>query len=306
MGTGTVPISCLIQGVSNSLNGCNGVAPTPTATPNGTETIRNFTIGSNMAFGVGGGCDNCDNQQESCTPCIRDSDCALGIECSPGNDLSRTGIFNGSPLGNTNVLETICGAQAGCVPMSETLPPITLKIAMGARNGEGIAPLRLTEDVMIFGDIFGGAGCFCLKLLASGSSGSIACNGGPPYDTQIFQASGQGPAWEATTGLGDPSGPGDANLLVNGQLQFVPNVTCATVSCAFPDPPVEFPFTTTKALSKKGTALFLANHGEAFDCDNFGTSGSGGALVAGGAITIDPVGDTADSFRLSEEVPVVP
>ena len=305
MGTGTVPISCLIQGVSNSLNGCNGVAPTPTATPNGNETIRTFTLGSNVTFGVGGGCNNCDNQMESCQPCIKDSDCALEIECSPGMDLSRTGIFNGSPLGNTNVLETLCGAQQGCM-VGGQLPPITFMIAMGAQDSNGVAPLSLKQDVQFFGDIFGGAGCFCLKLFANGSSGSIDCNGGTPYDTQIFQAAGQGPAWEATTGLGDPSGPGNANLIVNGQLQFVSGVTCATVNCTFPDPPVPFPFTTTKALSRKGTALFLQNHGEAFDCANFGTSGSGGALVSGGAITIDPVGDTADSFRLSEDVPVVP
>jgi Cys-rich repeat protein len=284
---GMVPINCLILSVSNSLNGC-GPQPTPTATPVVTERTRNFVVGSNVAFGVGGGCNNCDNQQESCVPCINDTDCPSGQTCAPGMDLSPTGIFNGSPLGNTNAVEM--------------LSPTTFVIKMGTPNGDGVAPLRLDQDVNLTADVFGGAGCFCLRLLAAGSSGSIDCNGGTAYDTEIFQAAGEGPAWDVTTGLGAPSGPGNANLILNGQIQFVPGQACAVAACTFPDPPVEFPFTTTKAISKKGDTLYLANQGEAFDCATFETPGTG-VLVCGGAITIDPVGDTADSIRFSEMRP---
>jgi hypothetical protein len=78
---------------------------------------------------------------------------------------------------------------------------------------------------------------------------------------------------------------------------------CSIVDCpnlSFADPPVLFPFTTTNATALKGSSLRLTNHGEAFDCANFATPHSGGALVVGAAIALPPVGDTADSIRFSE------
>src|SRR5262245_49203935 len=216
-------------------------------------------------------------------------DCPVGQQCSPGMDLSRTGVFNGSPLGNTNAVEV--------------LSPGPLRLLLGPQDADGVAPLKLKTDVILSADVFGGAGCFCLKLLAAGSSGSLDCDGATAYDTQIFQPAGQPAGWDVTTGLGTPSGPGNGNLLVMGQIAFNPGQACVVVDCpnfTFTDPPVLFPFTTTNAIALKGSSLFLANHGEAFDCANFATPHSGGALVVGTAITLEPVGDTADSIRFSE------
>jgi hypothetical protein len=70
------------------------------------------------------------------------------------------------------------------------------------------------------------AGRFCLKLFAAGSGGSIDCDGGTAYDTSTSQPLGQMSGWAAETGLGEPSGPGNGNLLVMGQLLFVSSTTC--------------------------------------------------------------------------------
>jgi hypothetical protein len=91
--------------------------------------------------------------------------------------------------------------------------------------------------------------------------------------------------------------------VVSGQIAFIPGQSCSTVDCpnfTFTDPPVLFPFTTTNATALKGSSLRLTNHGEAFSCASFATPQSGGALVVGAAITLAPVGDTADSIRFSE------
>jgi hypothetical protein len=144
------------------------------------------------------------------------------------------------------------------------------------------------------------------EATAAGSSGSIDCDGGTAYDTQMQP--GSVVRMDGDHRLGrrpDRNG----NLLVNGQIKFIPSIPCDQLDCATQafDPPAQFPFTTTNAIALKGPCdpmmagcLTLTNRGEAFDCANFGTSGSGGVLAAGGAITIDPVGDTADTIRLAE------
>ena len=117
----------------------------------------------------------------------------------------------------------------------------------------------------------------------------------------------EGPAWTAEYNLGDPSGPGNGDLRVMALFERV-NVAdqCAAANCAtrdYPDPPNPFPFTTTIATTEKGTgpdARVIRNRGEAFSCENFQTAGSGGALAAGGAITIEPAGPTANTIRLAE------
>ena len=64
----------------------------------------------------------------------------------------------------------------------------------------------------------------CFVLQAENSAGSINCGDGegPAYDTRGFQPAGDvGFPFEITTGLGDPSGPGDANLLIPVLYQLV-------------------------------------------------------------------------------------
>jgi Cys-rich repeat protein len=273
-GTGMVPINCLIQGVNNALDKC----------PGDEEIIRTFNADPGISLGAGGTCDNCQSGEEGCVSCFRDSDCPSGQTCTP--EISRTGLFT-SALSNVNA--------------SLRFPPGPMILALGKPDSNGIAQLHLMEDAVFSIPIIDST-CFCLKLLAEGSSGSIDCDGGTAYDTKVFQASGEGPEWSAEYNLGDPAGPGNGDLRVMGLIERV-NVAdeCATANCAgreYVDPPNPFPFTTTNAIAQKGD-LVLINRGEAFSCENFADEGMG-ALAAGGAITIDPVGDTADTLRFSE------
>lgn len=271
--TGMVPINCLIQGVNNALFGCDGTG----------VVTRTFTVSTGME-GNGGSCDNCISGSEGCVPCIQTSDCPSPQTCP--TDVTRTGLF-------PNILSNANAALR--------FSPGPLLLELGEQDANGIAPLRLTADAT-FSIVIIDNTCFCLKLLAQDSSGSIDCNGGTAYDTKIFQAAGAGPAWTAEYNLGDPAGPGDGDLRVMGLIERV-NVMdeCLNADCAnrtYADPPNPFAFTTTNAIAQKGNQ-FLINRGEAFDCATFATPGKG-VLAAGGAITIDPVGDTADTLRLSE------
>jgi hypothetical protein len=274
-GTGMVPINCLIQGVNNALEGCDMVQ------------TRTFTVDPGLAEGgVGGSCDTCTPGAEGCVSCIKDSDCPEPQTCSPGVDVTRTGLFP-DILSNANA--------------ALRFSPGPLLLELGKPDSNGVAQLRLKEDVT-FSIVVVDSTCFCLTLLAEGGSGSIDCDGGTAYDTKIFQAAGQGPAWTAEYNLGDPADPGNGDLRVMGLIERV-NVMdeCLNANCAtrdYPDPPNPFPFTTTNAIAQKGTQM-LVNRGEAFECENFATSTTG-ALASGGAITIDPVGDTADTIRISQ------
>ena len=220
--------------------------------------------------------------------CIKDSDCLTAVTaCSPGQAVTRTGLFP-DILSNAN--------------SALRFSPGPLKLELGEPDSNGVAQLRLMEDA-VFSIVVIDNTCFCLKLLAEGGSGSIDCDGGTPYDTKINQPAGQGPEWTIEYNLGDPAGPGNGDLRVMGLIERV-NVMdeCQNANCAtrnYPDPPNPMGFTTTNAIAMKG-AQILVNRGEAFECANFDTSTTG-VLAAGGAITIDPVGDTAATIRMSQD-----
>ena len=212
----------------------------------------------------------------------------------PGNppDGTRTGLFTGG----------LSGANAA---MSFSPGPLTL--VLGAPDSNGVAQLRLKADVDISVDVVDST-CLCLRLLAAGGSGSIDCDGGTPYDTKATRAN-MAPtlAWTTTTGLGDPAGPGDGNLLVMGVFERL-MVDCATANCpthVYTTAPNVFGFTTTNAISDQETSdpnnpLILTVGGEPFSCANFATPNSGGMLAAGAPTTIDPIGDVSNVFRLAE------
>jgi len=182
-----------------------------------------------------------------------------------------------------------------------------LKLLLGTPDASGIAPLTLSEDVYIDISVVDGSRlCFAMK--ADLSEGSVDCNGGTAYDTLSFQPAGDvGFPFTVTTGLGDPAGPGNGNLLV--QVDYVILATGITTPCqdiVYPNPRQLFPFTTTLATSQKGdgaSPLTITIPGEPFDCANFGTPGSGGRLAAGSPATQAPVGDVSNVFRLAEAPP---
>ena len=110
------------------------------------------------------------------------------------------------------------------------IPPGPLTLVMGTPDANGVASLALKEDVNLSIAILDST-CLCLKLLSEGGDGSIDCDGGTPYDTTATRTSGMpGFGWTAMAGLGDPSGPGNANLLVMGLFERV-MMTCQEADC---------------------------------------------------------------------------
>ena len=178
-----------------------------------------------------------------------------------------------------------------------------LKLALGTADANGVASLRLEEDVFINIDVIDGSRV-CFHMMAADSDGSIDCDGGTAYDTRGFQPAGDvGFPFAVTTGLGAPSGPGNGNLIVPVLFQLVPAgdmTPCETL--VYVNPLQTFPFTTTNAISDKGD-LQLIVAGEPFDCANFATAGSGGELAAPSPANQAPVGDVSNVFRFGELAP---
>ena len=196
----------------------------------------------------------------------------------------------GGPLGvRVYVVDTV-GEPSGIDSMSGTggtLGPLTLEIAAGQPDGNGLAPLSLVQDATLAASVWrSDAGAsphkfLCFRLLAAGSSGSVDCNGGTAFDVVGSQPTGPGTALTLQTGLGGPAGPGDAALLVQMQrsapidaAQFHPNGCAAAVYEA----PQLVALTTTTATAVKRTLSFTRT-GEPFDCAVWSVRDTGGQFV---------------------------
>jgi len=219
-------------------------------------------------------------------------------------DATRLGIFTSILGGNAALL--FCGGNAAageCIPASLTLQ-------MGTADSSGVASLTLKEDVTV--TVATLQPCLCIKFLASGTSGSIDCDGGTPYDTQAERTNTDpnSPGFMVTTGLGNPSGPGDANLLVQTQFETV-DTACSATDCTthvFTTPPQTFAFTTTLATAIQAQpppappivypAPGAPFGGEAFNCADFATPGVG-MLAAPAPSSLLGV-NVANVVRLSE------
>ncbi len=178
--------------------------------------------------------------------------------------------------------------------------PLTL--AAGALDANGVAPLSLQQDALIEIDAVDGS-YLCLKLLAAGSSGNLDCDGGTAYDVQASQPAGDvGPLFTLQTGLGFPSGPGNAVLLVSQQAELVPSGTpfsgCQNVT--FSGPAQTWAYTTTNATSLKGP-LSLTVSGSPFNCAAWTIGGTGGRLAAPAPGSQPPFGDVANVFRVEDQ-----
>jgi len=204
-------------------------------------------------------------------------------------DSTRSGLFTSG----------LSGANA-----ADDIAPGPLTLVLGEPDAQGVAPLRLKEDVEIRINIVDGS-YLCFNLKAESSAGSIDCDGGTPYDTSGEQPAGDvGTNFEIETGLGDPAGPGDGNLLVPVLYKIVrttdPDFGTPCDEIVFTDPVQTFPFTTTTAISIKGTTLDLEVSGEPFDCEAFDVPGQG-MLAAPAPANQPPIGDVANVFRFAEE-----
>ena len=213
-----------------------------------------------------------------------------------GPDQSCTGIFVGI-IGDTNA--------------AVAFSPGPMTLVMGTPDSNGIASLTLKSDTTISADIIDGS-CLCLKLLAANEfGGTINCNGGSMYDTMATRAANAPDlTWMVTTGLGSPSGAGNANLLLTGLFDHVSS-SCTAADCpnhTYVNPPNEFAFTTTNATAVQevasGPPITLTNAGAAFDCATFSTPAAAlGQLAAPVPTVMDPVGPVAAVIRLCQMAP---
>lgn len=246
------------------------------------DAERLFTIAVGTFGAAGGSCGDCAAGESGCRACLDDDDCS-GDQCS--DNVGRTGFFT-SVLANSNAATSITGE---------------LTLVLGSSSDDdGRRLLRLADDAALSIELVDGT-CLCLQLLAATSIGQLDCNGGAPYDTQVTQALGSDTPSTVQHGLGEIAGPGDANLDLLAYLDKT-EVTCEQAACAtreYSGLPIPLVFTTTVSTGVKGP-LRNANRGEPFDCNAFATPGSGGALVTGLPLLLDPVGDTANTLRLSE------
>ncbi|MGH7785451.1 MAG: EF-hand domain-containing protein [Candidatus Binatia bacterium] len=201
---------------------------------------------------------------------------------------TATGLFT-TGLGNANA--------------ANSFSPGPLTLELGEPDGDGIATLGLAEDLILEVDVLDGS-CLCLNMDADATTGSIDCDGGTAYDTRAFQPLGDvGEEFMVMLDLGDPSGPGDGNLIVPLHFENIATpcevLDCTTVT--YDGPLLTFAFTTTTATAVKGN-ITLAIAGEPFSCENFGTVGSGGQLAAP-APAFQQGLNVANVFRFGELVP---
>jgi len=188
--------------------------------------------------------------------------------------------------------------------------PATLKLVAGTPDGTGVATLALQEDVIVGWSIIDGS-VACMKLLAEGSAGTIACNGGVPQGVVMSADSHEdqnpGPII-VMTGQGDPSPAGSAYFTltrsVTVNLPAGSSVNdCNSVSFSGTEAGV---FTTAKAEAivtnpvQGGSEVSIDKTGEPFDCANW-TDPSGPGQLSGPVVGFDqpPIGDVANILFLS-------
>ena len=278
-GDNMVGINELITAVNNALNGCSG--------PVGTE--RTFTLDPGVLLATPTDPATCQGGSMAGTECTMQSQCPASA-CIGGSGLFTSGLSNGNASNGPDD-----GFGSG---------PLTL--VLGTQDANGVASLALKEDVFLQIGIVDGSH-LCMKLQAQDTDGSIDCNGGTAYDTKSTQPSGDvGFPFAIETGLGDPAGPGNGNLLIPTLYKIIPATDpdfgkpCSEVT--YTNPIQTFPFTTTKATSDKG-GLILEVSGAPFDCAHFADAGSGGQLASGAPATQAPVGDVSNVFRFGEKAP---
>ncbi len=215
----------------------------------------------------------------------------LPLGAPPSAQGVGSGLFDGFLGGN------VAGSISG--------GPLTL--VLGPQDDSGVAQLSLQSDVTLAIDYLNN-GCTCLRLLANGSHGSIACRGGFAYDTSIVTTGAA--SWTVQTGLGQVQGYGNGDLIiVMALVSQIPDQSCDLVDCNtvdYPNSPQELPFTTTTATawaSFQEQGPHFSTTGAPFDCTNFGVSGSGGAFASG--IELNAAGNVPriHTLRLSNAEP---
>lgn len=194
-----------------------------------------------------------------------------------------------------------------------------IKLEGGEKNNSGFATVTLREDV-IFGLLLGTrpAGvtlgtrpALCVKLLAAGSGGSIACNGGAAHDVSLTVdsklANSASPPTLGTRG-GINGGAGAASLTV------MTSIVRADVTSAADCRGLSFPaahaaaYTTTRATTTINNAcknssctttgaINLIKTGVNFNCAQWSTENSVGTLVSP-LVRVDVAGSPDEAMIL--------
>jgi hypothetical protein len=149
----------------------------------------------------------------------------------------------------------------------------------GGEVGEnGVAPLVLTQDALVGMSTLAGDSV-CLRFAATGSSGSIACDGGVGHDVIVSQDEGESPPPAVfQTFQGTDSGPGAATLLVPIEIaELPPGSTFEDCLTATYQPQRLMALSTATVTSIKGPNQF-DKVGENFVC---GTEGADWRLPDG-------------------------
>lgn len=223
---------------------------------------------------------------------------AIDPEIPPAQpqEFLRSGLFS-SGLGGGNVTAAI---------------DLTMTLVAGAPDANGVAPLSLKEDTILTALPIDGSFA-CTIYYAEGSSGSIDCDGGSPYDVLATQPAGDlgTDVFDIETGLGGDAGPGAATLIVMATTKNFPvgspeDICFTGPHCfengnqepCYPEPWLQALTTATGSAMKGSTAQSVI--GENFICNEWTVENSDGMLVLPAPTYNALVGDTSNAFRFAD------
>lgn len=177
-----------------------------------------------------------------------------------------------------------------------------IKILGGTPDANGIASLSIAEDAQFAVRIIDGS-VVCFRIRAEGSSGTIDCDGGSPYDVTLTAEPGpDAPPGMLLTGQGSDGGPGAATLLVMQQSAQLPAGTpLSQCDTAEYDALGQAAYTTAMTTVTKGAVGPLSLEGENFDCAAFTTTDGPGMIVSPSAANDARAGgDLVNNLRLAD------
>jgi hypothetical protein len=218
---------------------------------------------------------------------------------TPAEELG-TRVFTIAPVSASQRSALYSTALPVSVANAFTAGPVT--IVGGTPDANGVAPLSLASDAMFAVRILDGS-VVCFKLLAAGSSGTIDCDGGTPYDLTLTAEPGpDAPPATLLTGQGSDAGPGAATLQVMTQsAQLASGSDLALCATATYGEVTATAYTTATATVTKGSVGPLSLEGESFDCAAFTVTDGAGMLVSPSAAN-DPRagGDVVNNLRIAD------
>lgn len=274
---GAVTVDELVKAVRAALEGCpprQVESPTPTGTPTVAFTLQPTVTPSAT-------------QVIPPTPTHRPTGSILGEH-----------VFNiAAPSAfGSGFFATLFGNRNAALEISSA----ALILVGGALDSQGVAPLRLRDDVT-YGVRLDTGTILCVRLYAAESSGEIDCDGGSAYDVHVEQTGGaDAPPATITVGSGDDAGPGAGFLRLPVAIQLLSGSSLSACELAQFPTPEQGVLTSARVTAIKG-ARSIDNQGHPFDCDTWETTGGPAALVAGGT-AYDPTFqlDLATVLRLAE------